>query len=156
MKSVISIFLVMLLFSCNDSKKEEQNSNSESNIEVIEGYFPNNDIEFSQPVKVIITSNKEDFERYFGIAKTMSNTISEIDFDNNKVVAIIARPLDKKQTISILETKLKNNKLAIKYKLEIGAPQSFSSTDLKMLKIPKSINAIDVYTDEGEQPKSEN
>ena len=157
MKNTLVIFVLLILVSCNDAKKENQNTNSESTIELMEGYFPKNDIEFNQPVRVIIAKNKEDFDRYFGIAKTMTNTISEIDFDKNKVVAIIAKPSDNEQSIKIFETKLKNNKLAINYKLEIGEPQSFSSSDMKMFKIPKSINAVDVFSDEkNESPKTEN
>lgn len=149
MKSTVTILLVLSIFSCNDAKKKD--ANSETPIELIEGYFPKNDIEFNQPVKVIVTGNKEDFDRYFGVAKTMINTVSEIDFDKNKVVAIVAKPTDRKQTIKISETKLKNNKLVIKYKLEIGDSQSFSSSDLKMLKVPKSIKAIEVSSGEEDE-----
>lgn len=157
MKITALVLFVLVLLSCNDAKKDGQNSNSESDVELIEGYFPKNNIEFSQPIKVITIANKQDFDSYFGVAKTMTNNISKIDFDKNKVVALIARPSNKEQTINIIETKLKNNKLAINYKLEIGESQSFSSSDLKMFKVPKSVYALDVYSDEGNKlPKAEN
>lgn len=157
MKNTLVIFVLLILVSCNDTKKENQNINSESTIELLEGYFPKNDIEFNQPVRVIIATNKEDFDRYFEVAKTMTNTISEIDFNKNKVVAIIAKPTDAKKIIKISETKLKNNKLGINYKLEISEPQSFSSSEMKIFKIPKSINAVDVFSKEKEEPpKTEN
>lgn len=149
MKSTVTILLVLSFFSCNDPKKKD--ATSETPIELIEGYFPKNDIEFNQPVRVIVTKNKEDFDKYFGVAKTMTNTVFEIDFDKNKVVAIVAKPTDRKQTIKISETKLKNNKLVIKYKLEIGDSQSFSSSDLKMFKVPKSIKAIEVSSGEEDE-----
>ncbi|MGO3182520.1 MAG: hypothetical protein ACTIJ9_06770 [Aequorivita sp.] len=156
MKSTLVIFFLLILVSCNDAKKEGENTNSEASVELMEGYFPKNDMEFNQPVRVIITDKKEDFDRYFGVAKTMTNTVSEIDFDKNKVVAIVTEPSDRKQIIKISETKLKNNKLGINYKLEIGDSQSFSSQALKMFKVPKSIYAIDVYSDvEEESPKTE-
>ncbi len=156
MKNTLVIFFLLILVSCNDFKKENEKVKSEPTIELMEGYFPKNDIEYNQPVRVIIATNKQDFDKYFGVAKTMTNTISEIDFDKNKVVAIIAKPSDNEQTIIISETKLKNNKLAINYKLEIGELQSFSSSDLKMFKIPKTINAVDVFSDvKGESPKTE-
>lgn len=148
MKFAGMILLVLSLFSCNDVKKEDQNVNSEASIELMEGYFPKNDIEFNQPVKVITVANKKDFERYFGTAKTMTNIVSEIDFDKNKIVAIVAKPSEKKQTISIIDTELKKNKLAINYKLELGEPLSFTSSDLKMFKVPKSVYAINVYSDD--------
>jgi len=156
MKFTAMVLFVLALFSCDNAKKDGQNTTSESAVELIEGYFPKNDIAFSQPVKIITTDNKLDFDHYFGVAKTMTNSITAIDFDKYKIVSLIAKPSNKEQTIKIIETKLKNNKLAINYKLEIGAEQSFSSTDLKMFKVPISVYAIDVYSDEGnELPKTE-
>lgn len=156
MKNILGIFVLLLLVSCNDAKKENEIVDSEPAIELMEGYFPKNDIEIDQSVRVIIAKNKEDFDRYFGVAKTMTNRISDIDFDKNKVVALIAKPSENKQTITISETKLKNNKLAINYKLEVGDVQSFSSTEMKMFKIPQSINAVDVFSDvKEESPNTE-
>lgn len=157
MKSAITILLVISMLSCNDDKTKDHKENSESTIEMVEGYFPKNNLQFNQPIRIITINNKQDFDQFFGIAKTMTNSVSEIDFEKNKVIAIVARPLDRKQTIHILETKLKNNKLAINYKLEIGEPQSSTSSSLKMFKVAKSVYAIDVYSnDKNEVPKAAN
>lgn len=157
MKSAITILLVISMLSCNDDKTKDHKENSESTIEVMEGYFPKNNLQFNQPIRIITINNKQDFDQFFGIARTMTNSVSEIDFEKNKVVAIVARPLDRKQTIHIIETKLKNNKLAINYKLEIGEPQSSTSSSLKMFKVAKSVYAIDVYSnDKNEVPKAAN
>ncbi|NGX83130.1 hypothetical protein [Aequorivita sp. KMM 9714] len=154
MKILFSIICMFVLFSCNDGNKENQkvieNKNSGFSVELIENYFPKNDIEFSSPVKTVVISNKVRFEQFFGVAKTMNNEISPIDFEENKVVALIAKPSDVKQEIFITATELKKNKLLVKYKLKQGETQSFTSADLKMFTIPKSVYAVDFVIDRDE------
>lgn len=154
MKILFSIICMFVLLACNDGNKENlgviENENSGFSVELLENYFPKNEIEFNSPVKTVVISDKERFEQFFGVAKNMNNVISPIDFEENKVVALIAKPSDVKQEILITATKLKKNKLLVKYKLKQGEARSFTSTDLKMFAIPKSVYAVDFVIDRAE------
>lgn len=146
LKHIFFFLMLSIGISCNADKKDNREVNAEATVSLMDGYYPKNNIEFNQPIRIITTTTKEDFEKYFGVVKTMDNTVTKIDFDRFKVVAIVARPADRNQIIKISETKLKNNKLSINYHLELGEVQSYSSSDMKMFKIPKSVYAIDVYS----------
>lgn len=157
LKNTIVILVVLTLVSCNNANKDSQieiEKQSGFEVEYLEGYFPKNDIEFNAPVKALVIANKEKLDKYFGIAQTMENRVSTIDFDKNKVVAIISAPSDKKQKIVITSTNLKDNKLEVKYKVIVeDDAQTFTSTDLKMFPIPKSVYGVDFVIDKDE-PKS--
>ncbi|WP_026451163.1 hypothetical protein [Aequorivita capsosiphonis] len=159
MKNILLIIILLAFVACNNAEKD---ANAEKQVgfevEYLEGYFPKNDIQFNAPVKTLIINKKEDFDKYFGIAQTMKNQVPTIDFDKNKVVAIISAPSDKKQEILIPSADLKKNRLVVKYKVMADkVTQSFTSTDLKMFLIPKSVYAIDfiIDSDEPETSKKE-
>ncbi|WP_347373761.1 hypothetical protein [Aequorivita sp. Q41] len=150
MKTIISFLLVFSMISCNNkesTQKETTNTNSDFSVVYLENYFPRNDIEFTTPVKAMVISNREKFDSYFGIAQTMYNKVTPIDFEKNKVVAIITEPSDVKQEIIITETLLKDNKLLVKYKIEKGEIRSFTANDLKLFEIPKTIYGVDFTTE---------
>lgn len=153
-KNALVVLVLLALVSCNNAKKETQTSiEKQPNFEAeyLDGYFPKNDIEFNAEVKALVVANQTNFDKYFGIAQTMNNNVPAIDFDKNKVVAIISAPSDKKQQIVITGTDLENNKLIVKYKLKVGEEtQSSTSTDLKMFPIPKSVYAVDFTIDNDE------
>lgn len=145
---------MFVLSSCNDEKKDDEkirdNAHSSFTVELLEHYFPKNDIEFNSPVRAMVISDKVRFEQFFGIAKTMNNESATINFEEKKVVALIAKPSDVKQEVLITATELKNNKLLVKYKLKHGETQSFTETDLKMFTIPISVYAVDFVVDNDE------
>lgn len=155
MKYTLLIIILLAFVSCNNTEKETDTDKQLGfQAQYLEGYFPKNDIEFNAPVKTIVITKKVDFDKYFGIAQTMKNKVSTIDFDKYKVVALISAPSDKKQNILVTRTDLKNNKLQVKYKVQVGEEtQSFTSTDLKMFPIPKSVNAVDFIIDR-EKPET--
>ena len=139
------------LISCNNPKNEGKVENKddgpEFSVVFLENYFPKNNIEFTSPVKVMVIDNKNRFDEFFGIAQTMKNSATPIDFEKNKVVALISKPSDELLKIQLTETRLKDNNLLVKYKTIPSEAQSFVSSDLKMFSIPKSIYAIDVVID---------
>ena len=145
MKTIFCFLLVFSIISCNNKEKiqkETTNTNSDFSVVYLENYFPKNDIEFTTPVKTLVILNKEKFDSYFGFAQTMHNKAAVVDFEKNKVVAIITEPSNVKQEIVITETLLKNDKLLIKYKVEKGDTLSFSANDLKLFEIPKTVNRV--------------
>lgn len=154
MKIAISILCMFTLLSCNDMKKDNQeetvNNNSEFSVVLLKNYFPKNNIEFASPVKAAVIDNKKRFDEYFGVAQTMKNAATPIDFENNKVVALITKPSEEKLEIALTETVLKDNKLLVKYKTRQAEAQSHSSSDLKMFTIPKSVYGVDFVVDTDE------
>jgi hypothetical protein len=149
------------LFSCNDLNNDKQeetvNNNSEFSVILLKHYFPKNDIEFTSPVKAMVIQNKEKFDAHFGVAQTMKNAATPIDFEKNKVVAIITKPSEEKLELALIETVLKENRLMVKYKTRQAKTQSHSSSDLKMFTIPKSVYAVDfvIDTDEPQSHKKQ-
>lgn len=152
MKNIIVVFALLALVSCNNTNKETNRiKEADFEAEYLEGYFPKNDMEFNAPVRALVIDNQENFDKYFGVAQTMKNQVSRIDFEKNKVVSIISAPSDKKQKLVISSVNLKNNKLLVKYKVQDeGEIQSFTSTDLKMFPIPKSVYGVDFVVDQDE------
>ena len=144
-------FLLMaLVLSCGKPKEKQTSEaipNSDFKVELINGYFPKNNIDFVTPAKAMVINDQENFERYFGAAQTMTASAQKIDFDKKKVVAIIAAPSNRKTEIAITKTHLQNNKLMVNYKILRGEKLNHSATDLKMFAIPRSVNAVDISMD---------
>ncbi len=103
----------------------------------INGYFAKNTVKFSNDFKHLVLTNQHDFDKFFGVAKTMKNKIDKIDFDKNMVVAIMTKPSKKSTEIEPVYCDHKGNKLTIKYKITEGKENSFSSTGLYLAEIPK-------------------
>jgi hypothetical protein len=151
MKIPISLFCMFALLSCNNLNKGKQETvekdTSAFSVILLENYFPKNNIEFTIPIKTMVVKDKKRFDEYFGLAQTMNNTATNVDFEKNKVVALITKPSEEKLEIKLTETVLKNNKLLVKYRIIKGEKQSFISSDLKLFAIPKSVYAVDFVVD---------
>lgn len=102
-KSYVLISLMMLITSssCDSTKKINAIGNDTSLLELtyLEGYFSRNDIAFDSEIKHIVVTGQADFDNFFGIAKTMDNTIFEIDFQKENIAAVILRPSYKSQIL---------------------------------------------------------
>jgi len=63
-------------------------------IDKLNGYFVKNTVKFDDnyDFKHIVVNNKKDFDKYFGAAKTMKNTVDKVNFDESSVIAIMTKP----------------------------------------------------------------
>jgi hypothetical protein len=129
------------LVSCNLSKNSESTKDADKFV-YLDGYFSKNTLEFAENTKRVVLTNKNDFDHYFGIGKTMGNTVSKVDFGKNNYLAIITKPSSKKQTIAITKSEEKDGQLTVNYKLLEEGSQSFESNDVKIFGIPKTIKSV--------------
>jgi hypothetical protein len=139
--------LLTTLLSCNVMQKTNQSEAvaTETEINYLAGYFLKNDVDFKTETKYLVLTNRNDFDQYFGIAKTMNNTISEIDFEISNVAALIYKASYTPIEISLINEVSANEVLHFQYKTTIQEKQSFSSTSMKLFTIPKTIKSV-VFT----------
>ena len=156
------------IISCNDTNKkteEQTNMNSETKtektmekssksvsntrFEKLEGYFVKNTISFDKDVMYLAVSNQEDFDTNFGIAKTMNNKVTPLDFEKFNVAAILKIPSKKSDRIKLLKYTSSNGVMTVGYDLEKGSDQTFDAGDLLLFKIPKGITKIN-FESEGQ------
>ena len=157
LKYGILILLSVTIFSCKESKKEETTEVKEETViekkepvtmgatkfEKLQGYFVKNTVEFDKAYKFIAVSNQEKFDTYFGIAKTMKNEVSALDFEKYNVAAIIAKPSNTSGKIKMTKYTAEEAKQTVEFTVEKGEDKSFTSGDLLLFKIPKSRTSVD-------------
>jgi len=154
MKQYTAIVVLMILIglsSCNAIIEPNKGTVEKTNVEIeyLNGYFPRNDIFFETETMHIIITNRDDFDNYFGIAKTMNNIISEIDFNENHVVGILTKPSDEPMVVSIQNAVANKHILTVYYKTVTMEKQSFTSSDIKIFQIPKTINSVHFSSEKG-------
>ena len=161
-KNIILIALLAIVVSCKETKqetKEESTSETEkiveskksvmtaTKFEKLNGYFVKNTVNFDKDYKYIAVSNQEDFDKYFGIAKTMNNKITPLGFDKFNVAAILNIPTNKSEKIKLVQYTSKSGTMTIKYEIEKGGDQTYTSGDMLIFKIPKGITKIDFISE---------
>ncbi len=122
--------------------KDENRAGNELVCTELRGYFVKNSVTFADSFKHVVVNNQKDFEKYFGIAKTMNNETDKVNFDENSVIAILTKPSLVTHTIEIIYCDLAGDKLTVKYKVSNGAENSFNSSGLLLATIPKNITSV--------------
>lgn len=144
------IILLTLGFSACSSQQKTADSKmeyKEMELAYLEGYFPKNDIVFKSEQLLRVIHNAEDFESFFGKAKTMDNTITKIDFDAHSVVAIILKPSYTTKDISIQSIFGNNDTIIVYFEINSMEKQTYSSTTMKIFKIPKSVKLVNLKSE---------
>ena len=94
-KKLFTIVIIAgVIFACEAPKKKEIKEVKElkmektekvtlgaTRFEEVKGYFVKNNVNFDKDYKYIVVSSQEDFDKYFGIGKTMDNKVTALDFD---------------------------------------------------------------------------
>jgi len=157
LKNTISLVLLAgVLFACDTPKKKQIKEVKESamekkeqvkmgvtRFEELKGYFVKNNIEFDKAYKFVVVSNRENFDRYFGVGKTMNNKITLLDFDKFNVAGILVKPSDKASKIQMKNYTAKGAIQIVNFTIDKGEEQSFTSGALMLFKIPKSRTSVD-------------
>ncbi|MCK5815973.1 MAG: hypothetical protein KAH07_08515 [Flavobacteriaceae bacterium] len=154
--------ITVTIISCTDSKKKSEETegtkpitettkpmSSNTRFEKIDGYFVKNTVVFEKSVKYIAVSSQEEFDTVFGIAKTMKNKVTPLDFEKFNVAAILNIPSKKSDRIKLQKYTSSNGIMTVGYDLEKGSDQTFDSGDLLIFKIPKGITKIN-FESEGQ------
>lgn len=138
------LLILSLCISCNSEKKDKNNSENNMEmtaeteplkIEIVENYFTKNDMT-PRVIQYFTIDNQEDFDNQFGVAKTMDNAISTIDFDKTRIGAIVMPATDIKTSIEITQAERFGSGAIITYKTKQGDKQSFTTTPTLIFKLP--------------------
>ena len=157
-KGFILLAFIGLFMSCeNNQTKEVQNNEQEvqqtsqertmvTRFEALKGYFVKSNVVFEDDYKYVVSSNMTDFENYFGIAKTMNNEVTALDFEKFNVAAIIIKPSSKLREIKVEKDTSKDGITLVGFSVEEGEERDFSASSLLLFKIPKSITNVNFET----------
>ncbi|MCU4154988.1 hypothetical protein J1N10_03305 [Carboxylicivirga sp. A043] len=144
-KTLFALFTITAIVSCFQSKTKE--SNNTDKLTYLNGYFLRNNVSLNEEVNPIVITSKNEFDNYFGIAKTMNNTVSEVEFDKNNYAAIITKPSSTKQMVIITNSKEENGQLTINYKILKEGNQTFVSNEMKIFAMPKTIKSVNFVSE---------
>ncbi len=108
------------------------------------GYFVKNNVKFDDnyDFKHLVITNQKDFDNYFGVAKTMNNKISTVDFEKNNVIAIIFKPSKNSKTIAVTNCEFDGDNLMVNYGVKSGAKNNYASSGLYLGTIPNNIKTV--------------
>ncbi|WNJ18408.1 hypothetical protein [Pontibacter sp. G13] len=146
----------LCLFACTPSNQESKADsvtpsteaiNSEDQAQSInptylQGYFVKNDVMLQDSVEFRTFASQEALETVFGIAKTMDNEITQIDFTQNAVAAIITMASHSAHRIEITDVEAQGSKWVIHYEFHIAPEQSFNTQAAVALEIPSDIKIV--------------
>ena len=159
-KKVLSVVLLAgVLFACDAPKKKEIKEVKKpamekkeavkmgaTRFEELKGYFVKNNVVFDSDYKFVAVSNQEDFDKYFGIAKTKNNEITALDFDKFNIAGILVKPSNKASKIEMTKYTSEGAKTIVGFTSVFGKEQNFTSGALMLFKIPKSRTSVDFVT----------
>ncbi len=149
--SILCVMLLFAVFSCtkNISSKNEENVNSNVNFILLNNYFLKNTAEQDDDVSLYVIKDIADFDKRFGVAKTMDNKIIEPNFDNSSIIAIIYRTTNISTNIKIDTVTSDNSGVTIHARITKGGKQSFYSRPMLLLSISKQAPNTNVKVVEG-------
>ena len=115
-----------------------------SEVKELRGYFVKNTVKFDRnyDFRHLVISNQEDFDKYFGPAKTMTNKIDKIDFTKNAVIAIITKPSNIAKKIDLVYSERNGDELLVLYQITEGDKNTYKSTGLYLATIPKTVARV--------------
>jgi len=114
-------------------------------VEELDGYFVKNTVEFDENFEFqhVVVTNQDDFDRYFGVAKTMENTVDRVDFEENSVIGIMTRPSEISKEIDLVHCVFDDDTMMVHYSIRQGSKNTYESTGLLLAEIPKGISRVE-------------
>ena len=155
MRNKFLLFAVVLLLLCScadviaettslEPGKEGETIAKKPIVEKLSGYFAKNTVKFDDnyDFKHLVVTNPKDFDKYFGIAKTMNNQVDKVNFAENSVIAIITRPANISRKIDLIYSELKADRLLIRYHIREGSKNTYAATGLYLATIPRDVAQV--------------
>ena len=153
MKFIPLLVIPMALVACKPGTKAPADSSAASaqsepsapkaiQVTPLHGYFVKNTVAMDRDCQALVLGSQTEFDIYFGVAKTMANEISPVDFEKSRIVAIFTAPSETEKTISVGKAERSGNKLTVHYKIDTGAKRTFTSTALVLFPIPRDIESV--------------
>lgn len=124
--------------------KEGNTIYKKETIDELNGYFVKNTVKFDDnyDFKHVVVDNQKDFDKYFGVAKTMKNKVDKVNFEENSVIAIMTKPSNILKEIGLVYYEFDGDKLFIQYKIREGAQNTYESTSLYLAIISKGVASV--------------
>ncbi|BCG65240.1 MAG: hypothetical protein methR_P3065 [Methyloprofundus sp.] len=124
--------------------KEGNTIYQKKTVEKLDGYFIKNTVKFDDNNNFmhVVVENKKDFNKYFGVAKTMKNKVDKVNFEENSVIAIMTKASNVPKKIEVVYYEFGGDELLIKYHIREGEKNTFESTGLYLAAIPKDVTSI--------------
>ncbi len=124
----ITTILIFILTSCktNDTQKIVKNK-KDIPFEIAKNYFVKNTVENN--LLNLKISTQEDFEKYFGMATTMSKNgkPSPVNFSTQYVIAIVNKEAEKNINIAPQSLIQNEGNITLTYSITEGENQSYTS-----------------------------
>ncbi len=111
------------------------------------GYFLANRTELDNGMNFFLISKAKQFDKMFGVAKTMSNKIDYPDF-KKEIVLVLALPETKKETtIEYVSAVKAGNFIEVYYKVKRSFPITYTIHPLALAIVPRypGVNTIKFY-----------
>ncbi len=118
--------------------KQEVKKEVTSKVLPLEGYFLKNDVVLNKKVNFMVIDSQEAFDKMFGMAKTMNNTISKTNFMKTKVGVIAVDTTAMKTSISIDNATMDRDAYVVNYTLNEEGRQSYVMRPLSLFYIPNN------------------
>jgi hypothetical protein len=114
-----------------------------------ERYFVNNTYSNTQ-IDELKIDTQEEFDRIFGMAAVMGEdgTPTSIDFAKEYVLAVIGTVTDKKTTIKANHVFVQGGEVILKYRLEEGEKQSYTTHPNLLVVLDRKYNGTAVFKKE--------
>ena len=136
-KSLFAIAFVLFLSACTQNSKSME-------LKQLEGYFLRNDVTIDKTPKSLQIRDREKFEKYFGIGKTMTNTITELDFDKYFYVAEIVEVNGALKEIEVISATATGTSSMIIYTVNERPGSTFKANTFVIFEVPKSVTQVTV------------
>jgi hypothetical protein len=142
---VVFFILVVAFFASCESPKETSQGEMPMALDTIpysiaQNYFVKNTVDSIPDHKI---QTEEEFKRYFGYATTMGENgkPSVIDFSKQFAIAVVLPQTDLATTIKPVGLdKGKDKSIQLRYRIEVGSKQSYTSRPLLLLVVDKKFN----------------
>ena len=107
----------------------------------LENFYVRNDVDCSKTQRLII-DNQQDFEEYFGMAATMGNLPTQINWNKQYIVAVILPETNRATSVNPVAVKVTDNKcMVFSYDVKKGDRISHKMVPFTAVAIDKPDNA---------------
>ena len=127
-KSIFVAAMAAMMTACSSADKVE--------FKEAEGYFFKNGQ--PSPKSILVMRSKEELEKHFGYAATMSRRPTEVDFSKQAVIAIVLPEMDIDANVRITGIANQPKGLKVDYKIKSGKQLSYTIQPMTMVVIDKA------------------
>lgn len=109
------IILSTMLSGCFSEKTKTQNKEASVTLTPIEGYFTTLKPE---KIETLLIKDQSEFDKNFNPAKTMTNSLTKVNFEKEQIGAIILPETEYETNIIINKSYIENNTLYVSYTID--------------------------------------